>query len=122
MPQAKKRMGMPQIGEWAFIIGILLAVAFGLFPSQAVGVGTGTLTAILVVLGIAVGFLNVSVKETTGYLLAALALIIGGSIGFGTLPVVGDALSAILTNVTFFVSPAAIIVALKTIFALARNA
>lgn len=124
MPQTKRKspMALPKLGEWAFLIGVLLAVVFGLFSPLQLGLDTSTVLAVLVVLGIVVGLLNITVKETTGFLLAALALIVSGAVSFTALPVVGRQLSDILVYISFLVAPAAVIIALKTVYALAKNA
>ncbi|MBI3027667.1 hypothetical protein HYY70_06165 [Candidatus Woesearchaeota archaeon] len=66
-----------KLGEWAFIIGVVLAILFGLIPSQWEGMAT----LVLVVLGLIVGFLNVTEKESTPFLVAAAALMITGLSG-----------------------------------------
>ena len=124
MPQTKRKspLALPKLGEWAFLIGVLLAVVFGLFPPLQLGLDTATILAVLVLLGIVVGLLNVTAKETTGFLLAALTLIVSGAVSFTALPYVGRQLSDILAYIAFLVAPAAVIVALKTVFALAKDA
>jgi len=76
----------------------------------------------LILLGLIVGFLNVTGRETTPFLLAALALVIvswmGGPIfNLGWLTILQSVLNAIM----IFVIPATIIVALKAIYALAHD-
>lgn len=120
MAKAKRSpVATPKVGEWAFLVGLLLAIVLGLFP-QALAVTT--VTAVLVVLGIIVGLVNVVAKESHGFLLAAVALLVAGSAGYGILPGVGDYLGAILTNISTFVAPAAVIVAVKVVYELARKA
>jgi len=119
MAAKRKAASAPKVGEWAFLVGLLLAIVLGLFP-QALAVTT--VTSVLVVLGIIVGLVNVVAKESQGFLLAAVALLVAGSAGYGILPGVGDYLGAILTNISTFVAPAAVIVAVKAVYALARKA
>ncbi|MBI2547306.1 MAG: hypothetical protein HYW23_02560 [Candidatus Aenigmarchaeota archaeon] len=110
----------------------MLAVILGLFPSETV-IPAATVTAVLVVLGIIVGLVNVSARESNSFLLAAIALLIAGVAGYGgastgytglysVLPVIGGYLSAILANISTFVAPAAVIVAIKEVYLLARKA
>jgi len=106
-------MAKPTTGHWAFIIGILLAIIAGLIPALQ----TPTITWILVLLGLIVGFLNVTIKETQEFLIAAIALLIISSTG--ALPVLGTIIATILSNIVAFVAPAALIVALKAIYDLA---
>jgi hypothetical protein len=107
-------MNRVMVGRWAFILGLVLAVLAGLFyqPDWAYWV--------LAILGVIVGLLNVTVEETRGFLLAAIALILSAT-ALNTVPVVGKALSLILPFVVTFVSGAAIVVALKALFETARK-
>jgi hypothetical protein len=104
-----------KIGHWAFIVGILLAIIAGLIPTLQ----TSTVTWILVILGLVVGLLNISAKETTEFLIAVVALLIVGSAG--AIPALGGIVLAILANVVALSAPAALIVALKAIYALAAE-
>ena len=110
-----------KMGEWAFIIGVVLAILFGFVPSEWEGMGT----LVLVVLGLVVGFLNISEKESTPFLVAAAALMLTGSAGT-TLslippPVLGSFLQNAVEKIGVFVVPAAIVVALKSIQSLAKD-
>jgi hypothetical protein len=80
-----------------------------------------TTALILVVLGLIVGFINIGVKETHDFLVAVIALLLAGTAGLGNLPAIGTYIGAILTNITTFVAPAAVIVALKAVWELARK-
>lgn len=107
---------LSRIGNWAFIAGVLIAILAGLVPNLP-----DTTVVVLVVLGLVVGFLNVTMKETTAYLVAAIALLVAGSAGLGSVPGIGTYLGSILSNIAAFVAPAAVIVALRGIFALAAE-
>ena len=100
-------------GHWAFILGILLAIIAGLIPQLQ----TSTITWILVLLGLIVGFLNVTITETQEFLIAAIALLLISSTG--ALPVLGTIIAVMLSNIVAFVAPAALIVALKAVYDLA---
>lgn len=104
-----------KIGHWAFIVGVLLAIVAGLIPQLQ----TVTVTWILVILGLVVGLLNISAKETTEFLVAVIALMIVGSAG--AIPALGGIVLAILANIVALSAPAALIVALKAIYALAAE-
>ncbi|MBI4150862.1 hypothetical protein HY492_01935 [Candidatus Woesearchaeota archaeon] len=104
-----------KIGHWAFIVGILLAIIAGLVPQLQ----TSTITWILVILGLVVGLLNISAKETTEFLVAVIALLIVGSAG--AIPALGGIVLAILANIVALSAPAALIVALKAIYGLAAE-
>lgn len=110
-----------KLGEWAFIIGVVMAILFGFIPSEWEGMAT----LVLVVLGLVVGFLNISEKESTPFLIAAAALMITGSAG-STLSLIppaalGSFLQSAVTKIGVFVVPAAIVVALKAIQSLAKD-
>ncbi|HLC37580.1 MAG TPA: hypothetical protein VJJ53_02265 [Candidatus Nanoarchaeia archaeon] len=103
------------IGSWSFLIGVVLAVVLG-----AVGSINQTITVALLILGLVIGLLNVTDKEVMPFLMAGTVLVIVSALGssvLGAMPVVSRMLAAILT---LFV-PATIIVALKSVFSLARN-
>ena len=57
------------IGAWAFLIGVILAIALGLFSDYLSATAYKTILVILVVLGIAIGLLNITVKENSKFLL-----------------------------------------------------
>lgn len=103
------------IGHWSFIVGVLLAVLAGLVPTLQ----TSSVTWILVVLGLVVGFLNVTARETTEFLVASIALLIVTEAG--AIPVLGGTVLVILSNIAAFVAPAALIVALRAVWVLAQE-
>ena len=103
------------LGSWAFVIGMILAIVLG-----AVGTVDKTIAVILVILGLIVGVLNVVGKEVQQFLMAGTVLVIVSALGssvMNIIPVLGSILNAILI---MFV-PATIIVALKSVFSLARK-
>ncbi len=106
---------MEKIGTWAFLIGVLIAVVAGLVPTLP----ATQVAWVLVILGLVVGFLNVRAKEAQEFLVACIAILVVA--GMGGLPPLGRTLGAILTNIIAFVAPAAILVALKEIWALAED-
>lgn len=107
--------GMGSMGGWAFIIGVIIAVLIGLFdPSNSLWLG------ILVVIGLIVGFLNVTSAESTDFLLAAVALVVVAALGGDVLKDV-SLLSNVLGTMMALVVPATVIVALKAIYSLARS-
>lgn len=111
-----------KLGEWAFIVGLVLAIVVSFFSA---GDWAGLVTLVLVIVGLIVGFLNVSEKETTPFLVAAIALIATGTADLevinGIVPNVGTWLQNIVHNIAVLVSPAAIVVALKAIRSLAKD-
>ncbi|MGV8162651.1 MAG: hypothetical protein ACP5N2_04960 [Candidatus Nanoarchaeia archaeon] len=112
-----------KLGVWAFIIGVILALIGGVIVSL-LGSGETAITAILIVLGLVVGFLNVTDKETKEYLLAAVSLILVtyfGGATLGLVPAIGPYLLSVFNAIMTFVIPATIVVALKAIYGLAQD-
>ena len=107
-----------RIAHYAFFIGLLFAVVAGLFRTSF---SPQVLVTTLVVLGFIVGLFNLTVEETTPFLLASIALMLAGIVNLGLIPGVGTYLRSILSNVVVFVVPGAIIVGLKTIWRLAQD-
>ena len=105
------------LGSWAFLIGVVLAVVFGLV--QIGGLSTNVVY-ILVVLGIRIGLLNIGDAETHSFLIAGTILVIVSSLGSAVVSQV-DLLDRVLQSLTVLFVPATIIVALKSVFSLARR-
>jgi hypothetical protein len=118
---AKETDLLTKVGSWAFIIGVIIAIIVGIFSG---GVGSPVTTTVLIVLGLIVGFLNVTGRETTPFLLAALSLVLvsrfGGDV-LGGVATIGPYIQGTLGALMTFVVPATIIVALKAIYALAHD-
>ena len=114
---------MAKLGEWAFMGGTLIAIIIGLFGSKLSVDQYGWLILILVILGLITGLMNITEKETTPFLVAALALLATGTASetLKVIPTIGIYLAGIVSAIAVFVAPAAIVVALKAIRALARD-
>jgi hypothetical protein len=106
---------MEKVGRWAFIGGIVLAVLAGLFV-----VDVYLVTWVLAILGLVVGFLNISTKETQGFLLPAVALALSAS-AVRSLPMVGFVLTNILDNALIFIAAAMLLVAIRALLETARG-
>jgi len=98
-----------RIGRWAFLGGIVLAILAGF-------VAVPYLAALLFVLGLIVGFLNIKEKESTRFLVAVITLLLVGvaSLEFGKLTPV---ITSVLTSFIAFVSAAGLVVAIKQVWA-----
>lgn len=105
-----------RLGEYAFLLGIAIAVLAGLLMETG-----GWISVILVLLGLVVGLMNISSKETMPFLMASIALLLVGSAGLEKLPIVGVYLAPVIANILVFVAPAVVVVALKTVFDLAKK-
>ena len=108
-----------RVGAWAFILGVIIAIIAGL-ASGAVIAYAPWITLLLVVLGLIVGFLNVGDKEVQAFLVAAIALIAVGTANLAAIPYIGIYLAYIVQNIAAFVAPAALVVALKSVYNLSR--
>lgn len=114
-----------KIGNYSFIIGVVIAVVLGL-ASKSLGTATAWLWSLLVVLGLIVGFLNVSGKETKEFLLVTVALVIVAYAGSAQktltdVEILGPYLQGIFGSILAFVVPASVVVALKDAWALAKG-
>ncbi|MBI2654937.1 hypothetical protein HYX06_00745 [Candidatus Woesearchaeota archaeon] len=111
-----------KIGQWAFLVGLALAVVFAFVKA---GSWTGIVTLVLVIAGLVVGFLNITEKETTPFLVAAIALMATSAANLEVIndlvPNVGTWLQGIVGNIAVLAAPAAVVVALKAIKSLAQN-
>lgn len=114
--------GKRSLGEWAFMLGVLLALLGGLLVAFDL-VSASTVAIVLMVLGLAVGFLNVTEKETAEFLVATIALLVTGSVRFERLlgATIGGYVDSVLVSVAVFVAPAAVVVSLKSIWELAKK-
>ena len=117
-------------GAWTFLIGVVLAVIIGLstslVPIPFLVEYSAQIYAILVILGLVVGFMNVGGKDSQTFLITGTILVIvskfgmesvtGSIIGIG----VGDIVSSTFGALLALFVPATIIVALKTVFSIAK--
>src|SRR3989344_337994 len=118
-------MDTQQIGGYAFIIGVVIAVIAGLGAAGLLGASVASwVPLLLVILGLVVGLLNVTDKETEKFLIEAAALMLTGtaSVSLTVIPTIGPYLADIVRYIAVFVAPAALIVALKSVWNLARSA
>ncbi|MCX6816134.1 MAG: hypothetical protein NT120_04770 [Candidatus Aenigmarchaeota archaeon] len=110
-------------GEWLYLVSVVIAVLAGL----AAGTGWANMwvPVLLVILGIVVGLINITEKETSAFLVASIALIVAGGVGFSSLNTaiapLGTIIDSIVKNIAIFVAPAAVIAAVKAVHALASK-
>ena len=113
------------IGAWAFLIGIVLAVAVGIFAGSHT---SPWVLGILALLGLVVGYF-VAEKNVQTFLIASVSLVIVSFAGIQGLVLdaairgveIGKLVSSVLGALLVLFVPATIIVALKTVFALAKR-
>lgn len=119
------------MGAWAFLIAVILAVIIGLstrlLPIPALTKYNSFIYLILVILGIVVGTsINTSGRDSQTFLITGAIIVlvskfgmesvISSLIGIGG----GDTASSIFASLLALFVPATIIVALKTVFGMAK--
>lgn len=111
-----------RVGGWAFILGVVIAIIAGLVAGY-ITIYAGWIGFVLVILGLIVGFLNLNDKEMQPFLIAALALMLMqlSAGGLSYIPYIGIYLVSMVQNIVVFVMPAALVVALKSIYRLAAK-
>jgi len=119
------------VGRYAFLLGVLLGVVWAIIAIINPVVATNTVVlSLLVILGILVGLLNISARETMPFLLASAVLVIMFGFGATYLGIVGQGsafdfigkfLQGLLTYLMILVVPAGIVVALKELYAFAER-
>ncbi len=118
------------LSAWAFLIGVILAVLVGastaLIPFKTLTAYSPQIYAVLVLLGVFIGFVNVTGKDSEKFMIAGTVLVVvskfgmdsvkGSLIGIG----VGSLVGSIFASLLALFVPATIIVALKTVFSIAN--
>ena len=118
-------------GAWAFFIGVIIAIVVGvstiLLPLSLVRTYSNFIYLILVVLGIVVGSsINTTGKDSQTFLIAGAILVIVGKFGMDSVTSsligidAGFTASSIFSSLLALFVPATIVVALKTVFGLAK--
>ena len=113
------------LGAYAFLVGVVLAIVFGMFNKSLESAG-GLFYSALVVIGLIVGFMNVGDKDSKTFLMASLSLVIVGALGVEPLKYVAlnnyvvTSLRNVLGSLLLLFVPATIVVALKTVFSMAK--
>lgn len=119
-------------GAWLFLLGVLLSLVVGVFASlDFVAENLPTLFGVLGLLGLIVGLLNVTAKESDSFLIATIALMLTVSTLTPVLALVlkvssslqpfTEAVGGLLGALGVFVAPAALIVGLRSIYHLASD-
>jgi hypothetical protein len=103
------------IGSWAFLVGVVLAVVLGFL-----GKVEGSWMIALVIIGLIVGFLNITDEEVTPFLMSGAVLIIAAALGGNVLAQVAYVDQVLSALLVIFV-PATVIVAIKNVFSLAKE-
>jgi fructose-specific phosphotransferase system IIC component len=104
-----------ELGRWSFILGLILAILAGF-------INVTWLPVVLFVLGLIVGFLNVASEQSTDFLVALIALLLVGTsvMQISMLsPEVSETFSLMLNNFVSFIAAAGLVVAIKSVLAVA---
>jgi len=109
---------LSKIGFWAFIAGLILCIIAGFVSSWSHNSG---IIVLLIILGLIVGFLNITTKEITLFLIAIIALIVTrGAFGSLTLWDLGKHLDQVFILVATLMAPAAIVAAIKALWSVGK--
>jgi cell division protein FtsW (lipid II flippase) len=118
-----KRSFIGVLGALAFFAGMLLAIISG-----GIARDNGTIILVLVILGVIVGLFNITSREMIPFLVAAVALVVVGTAAepFGPLDDIswldglGRTLNAMVAYIAVFMTPAAVINAVRVVWSLAQ--
>jgi hypothetical protein len=108
--------GLAKIGSFTFILGVIISVLVGLAGTlNWITAGTiGIAAVVLVVLGLIVGILNISDKEVTKFIIAAIGLAVGSV-------ALSNILGFFIMPFSAFVSAAVFLPALKAIYSISKD-
>jgi hypothetical protein len=112
-------------GAYAFLIGVVLAVILGLFNDSLDSAG-GLFYSALVLIGLIVGVMHTEDKSSQTFLIASLSIVIVGALGVEALKYIAldnyvvASLRNVLGSLSLLFIPATIVVALKTVFSMAK--
>lgn len=119
------------IGAWAFLLGVILAIIIGvltiLIPISTLTKYSSIIYFLLVILGIVVGVsINAVGRDSQTFLITGAVIVIIGRFGMESVSSsligigAGDLVSSIFASLLALFVPATIIVALKTVFGMAK--
>ena len=116
------------VGARAFLIGVVLALVAGVLGSSYLQQLYPIILAVLVILGLGVGLINVSPYDVNKFLLASVSLVIVSFAGSEAIKNVeflsiniGRIVSSTLVALLILLVPATIVVAIKSLFSISQN-
>jgi len=116
------------LGARAFMIGVILAIAVGILGASYLRELYAIMLAVLVVLGLIIGFVNIAPHDVNTFLMASVSLVIvsfAGAAGIKNIELlnieIGDIVSSTLGALLVLVVPATIIVAIKSLFSISQT-
>ena len=131
-------MTMEEIAEYAFMAFVAIAIIAGLavgymaydaadWTATSVADANAYVTLIMLILGIIVGLVSITTKEVRPFLIASIALMVTrvGLDVWEPLSTIHDLLyywaTGILNYIVAFAAPAAVIISIRSIWALAQK-
>ncbi len=117
------------VGAWAFLIGVILAILVGVLAGLFSSIRINPIVlGVLSILGIFVGYF-VAEKDIQTFLLASVSLVLVSYTGISGLILgaavsgfdIGKIISSVLQALLALFVPATIIVALKSVFSIAKS-
>ncbi|MDH5483441.1 MAG: hypothetical protein OEY22_11295 [Candidatus Bathyarchaeota archaeon] len=130
-------MEMEQIARWAYIAFVVLAIVMGLAVGyMAYNAGTwsdptvadtnGWVMLTMLILGIIIGITSITAKEVSPFLIATIALVVAASANvWSPLGKIHELLNywatGILNYIVAFAAPAAVIISIKAVLAMAKE-
>ncbi len=115
-----RRKNTRLVGKIAFFVGVFLAILFAIIDYKRLTLKPG-LT--LIFIGIIIGIVNIRLKERESFLIAAIALFLirTANLQFIVWYNIGNYISSIINNLVILIAPAALVVALESIYSLASE-
>lgn len=131
-------MEMEEIARWAYMAFVVIAIVMGLavgymaydaelhWDDTTVADTNGWVTLIMLILGIIIGITSITAKEVTPFLIATIALIVAAAANvWAPLGNIHELLyywaTGILNYIVAFAAPAAVIIGIKAVFAMAKD-
>ena len=109
-----------------YSIGVIIAIVMGIGTAMNQEWSTNAwLVLLLVVIGLVVGFYNITSKEVTPFLIGTIALVIANAVANFTIlntliPKIGTFVAATLGNFITVIAAAAVVVAFRAVYGLAK--
>jgi len=131
-------METEQILRWAYIAFVVIAIVMGLavgymaysadlhWADPGIADTNGWVLLIMLILGIILGITSITAKEVTPFLIATIALLVAASANvWSPLGKIHELLAywatGILNYIVAFAAPAAVIIAVKAVLAMAKE-
>ena len=138
-------MDIQEIARWAFIIFFVVAIFAGLILgysaydsyvftptdppanwAETIKTNNGYVLFSMLILGVVIGLTSITRKEVTAFLIATIALLVasGANVWAGVWylhPLLFFWASAILSYIVAFAAPAAVIISIKSVLAMAKE-